>query len=551
MSMVRSIYHLVRADFLERVRQYSFLIVMGISVYAGYLLVPPVGAPYTAFVIHGCRGFYNSPWIGLVFGVLVCTLLSLIGFYLVKGSIKRDYVTRVGQIVATTPIRGPIYVMGKWLSNLAVLSLILAVLTMMAVIMQIVRGEDMNVDLLALISPIWLMGVPTLAAMAGVVVLFESISFLRSGLGNVIYFFVWFGMLMLLIGMMFIYVEDITPGNDFAGVSRAIVDIRLQMAAEGLDIHHGSTDLFVPTQGRDVVRFAWEGINWTAKIIFERIIWLGIAAMLAFAAAFPFDRFDPARKRIRRRKQKQVWYWQSIWKKIVSSVGLSMSTTSNLPMSHGSNIAVHLTALDRHRLHQRFWVIFWAELILMVKSQKWWWHLIAVGLFVAILLSPLEVSHQYLFPIAWLWPVLLWSSMGAREAQHKTHQITFSVAHPLCLQLPAIWLAGVLVSCITAGSFALRLLLAGQYDVWFAWLVGAMFIPSLALALGTWTRGTRLFEIVYVLVWYIGPIKKVAVFDYMGATREAITANIPLCYLLLTILFIALAVMGRRRQIRT
>ncbi len=57
MNVVRSVYHLVRADVLERVRGYSFLIVMGVTVYAGYMMVPSMKAPYNAFLIGGYRGF--------------------------------------------------------------------------------------------------------------------------------------------------------------------------------------------------------------------------------------------------------------------------------------------------------------------------------------------------------------------------------------------------------------------------------------------------------------------------------------------------------------
>ena len=536
MNIVYSLYHIIRADFLERIRRYGFLFVLGMVVYAGYLCVPPLGASYTAFVIHGRRGFYNSPWVGLVFGVVAALVVTLIGFYLVKGSIKRDYDTRMGQIIAATPLRGPVYIMGKWLSNLAVLGLILSVLTVMAAIMQIVRGEDSHVEILALAAPIWLMGLPTLAAMAGVAVLFESISFLRGGTGSVLYFFVWFGMVMLLSGMMFIHIEDIAPGNDFAGVSRAIVDIRRQMTAEGLDIHRGSTDIFVPTRGRAVVRFAWNGIEWTAKMIFERILWFGIAAMVALSGIFNFDRFDPARRRDRRRKKNRHGYLRGVWRRMMRAIGLSSPNRNISPVSHQYRTTIRLKPLDRSLLHQRFLPVFVSELILMAKSRKWWWHATAAGLFLAVLFPPLEVSHRYLFPIVWLWPVLVWSQMGAREERYQTGRIVFSNARVLRLQLPAMWLAGVVAACITGGSFALRLIFARDYTAFYGWLAGALFIPSLALALGVWSRGTRLFEVVYVLLWFVGPFKGTPEFDFMGVTREAVMQNTPMYYLGLSFL---------------
>lgn len=73
----------LRADVLGRVRRYSFLIVIGVTLYAGYMMLPSMEAPYNAFVIGGYRGVYNSAWAGTVFGVVVSTLLTVLTFILV------------------------------------------------------------------------------------------------------------------------------------------------------------------------------------------------------------------------------------------------------------------------------------------------------------------------------------------------------------------------------------------------------------------------------------------------------------------------------------
>jgi len=83
MKTLRTLYHLTRADFLERVRQSSFLIVLALTVCAGYLFVPPEGAGYLVLNLGLNRGIYNSPWIGLMFGLIAAMHLPLYGFYLV------------------------------------------------------------------------------------------------------------------------------------------------------------------------------------------------------------------------------------------------------------------------------------------------------------------------------------------------------------------------------------------------------------------------------------------------------------------------------------
>ncbi len=551
MKAVRSVYHLMRADFLERVRGTSFLIVMGVTVWAGYMFVPPFSASYNSFVIGDSRGFYNSPWVGTVTGVVATTLLSLIGFYLVKNAVSRDYQTRVGQIIATTPINRPLYVVGKWLSNLAVLVLILGALTMIAPLMQLIRAEDSTLKLGALVAPIWFMGFPVLALVSALAVLFESISFLRGGFGNLVYFFAWLALSMLAVAGMFLSISEVKPGNDYSGLSRTMADIRDQMVAEGLDPEEGATDLFVPTGGQEIVRFAWEGIAWTGDIFFERLAWVGVGLAAALASAVPFDRFDPARQRIgKRKKLKRPRLGLALGRKLLSVVGLSKPAPEDTAASRLTNAAAVLTPLDEQSTSRRFGAVFMAELRLSLKGRHWFWVAGAVGLMIAGYASPIDMVRRYLFPIAWLWPVLLWSVMGIRETKHRMEQIAFSAAYPLRRQLPAVWLTGVLVAYIAGAGFALRLLLDGQWNPLFAWAVGGMFVPSLALALGVWTNGSRTFEVVYLLWWYLGTISQVTALNFMGTTGAAVQAGVPLYYLGFTILLFTFAVLGRQRQIQ-
>ena len=100
MNRSRALYHMVRADFLERVRRYSFLLTLSFSVYLAYA----VYADQITLQLDKYRGVDNSAWVGSVIALVASVWLSLVGFYIVKNSIQRDRQTRVGQILATTPI---------------------------------------------------------------------------------------------------------------------------------------------------------------------------------------------------------------------------------------------------------------------------------------------------------------------------------------------------------------------------------------------------------------------------------------------------------------
>jgi len=75
----------------------------------------------------------------------------------------------------------------------------------------------------------------------------------------------------------------------------------------------------------------------------------------------------------------------------------------------------------------------------------------------------------------------------------------------------------------------------------------AFFIPSLAIASGVWSGTSKLFEILYMLIWYLGPLNKVMELDYIGSQGN----GRPAFFIPFSIVLIALAFIGRTRQIGT
>jgi len=543
MSALCSIYSLMYADLLERVRRYSFMVVMIVSVFAGYLLVPPIEAPYTSFVIGSHRGFYNSPWVGTLFGIVACTLLALVGFYLVKNTIQRDEETRVGQIIAATPIRKPFYTLGKWLSNLAVLALILAVFTLMAPLMQYVRAEDPHIDFWALAAPIWVMGFPSLAIVSALAVLFESIPFLRGTLGNVVYFFIWGPLLVgSTVGSVSSYGLDSTPRNDFAGFSRTIISIHQQLDLDGYDTSHGVTGVVGPKMGEEIVRFTWDGIQWTSDILLERAIWMGGAIFIAFAAALPFHRFDPARTSLAHRRRRVKYVSKESQDKAEPNELYAEPHTQVWNFAHSKDLVSNFNL-------RCFWNVVIAEIKLMLKGQHWTWYIVIVGLFVACLASPFQIMLSYLLPIVWLWPLPLWSQMGTREKRYNTWQMIFSTEWSLQRQFPGMWIAGVFIVAITGGGAAIRFISMGVWTNLIAWGIAILFIPALALMLGVLTDSRRMFELIYLLWWYLA-FNGISAFDFMGITQNSPSMGFWGLYLGLTVLFGATAFVGRWKRIQ-
>jgi hypothetical protein len=167
----------------------------------------------------------------------------------------------------------------------------------------------------------------------------------------------------------------------------------------------------------------------------------------------------------------------------------------------------------------------------------------------ATIVTPITIARAFVFPLAWLWPILIWSAIGNREIRYAVHQLIFSSAHPLGRQFPAVWIAGVAVTLVATSGIGIRALIAGDPHRLIAWLVGVAFVPSLAAALGTWSRSSRLFEIVYLFWWYAGPMNAITEVDFTGNSAAVITPTVTAFYAGAAVVLLALAFWGRRRQL--
>jgi ABC-type transport system involved in multi-copper enzyme maturation permease subunit len=168
-----AVWAIARADFLERVRRYSFLLTLAFALYLGYLAT----TGKLMLRVGNMRGILNSAWIGGLLSLIASTFISLAGFYFVKNTIERDRETGVGQIIAATPVSKFTYVLGKMVSNFTVLGLMVVSLAASGIVMQLVRGEDRHIELWKLLAPFLLLALPAMAVVAALAVLFEAIPF--------------------------------------------------------------------------------------------------------------------------------------------------------------------------------------------------------------------------------------------------------------------------------------------------------------------------------------------------------------------------------------
>jgi hypothetical protein len=281
--------------------------------------------------------------------------------------------------------------------------------------------------------------------------------------------------------------------------------------------------------------------------VFVGLLWFPAAVVIAALAALPFDRFDPAKQPEQQPKRKPRRAETPLSPDVMTENGVSAVVPVRLTPLPAARARPRLRVFSRLCIFSR---VVYAELRLMFKGVRWWWFAGMAGLIVAGMFGSLDYVRRFAWPVAWIWPVFIWPSMGSRETFHNTRGMVLSSPFPMRRQLLACWVAGFIVTLICGGSVLVRLILAAEWSALLAWSAAALFIPSMALALGTWTGSRKAFESIYVILWYLGPWNKLYFLDFMSTTDEALASGMPLIILAVAVLLLVGAVVWRRRQLR-
>ena len=406
-----------------------------------------VPAAYLAYTVHAGywtmrHGDYaaepSAAYVATMMALLSSTILSLVGFYFVKSAIDVDRRTGVGQILAATPLPGWLYLAAKATSNFVVLTSMVAVTAAAALWLAPTSAYEPAWGPLEILVAFALLALPFMALTAAAAVFFEAAPWLRGGLGNVIWFFLWGFVLMASLG------DSLDPSG-MALVRESLV-ASLQAAVPAVDTSYMS--LSAGPQ-RELLYFSWSGLAWSPPMLGSRLVWFGIAALLALSAVTTFDRFDPGRQRRRREKREPAASESTDTRDAAPQMG-ELVDRLLAPATHVSPAGSLLR-------------LAMLELRMMVIGQPGIWYAGVLALLGAQLFAPLGIVRETVLTFAFIWPLLVWSGMGSRDRQLGTEELVSSAPQPVLRQMPAVWLAGWMVGLgLTLPALA-RFGIAGEW----------------------------------------------------------------------------------------
>lgn len=510
---MKSFINLIKYDYLQRTRSYAFLITVCSTLVVAYTFVPEPNASYSTISIGNHIGFYNSAWFGYVTAIMTSLFLSLFGFYLVNNSIKRDIDSKVGQIVAATPIRNFIYLCSKALSNFLVLGTIAFLAFLMSIVLFMLYNDGYPFELFQFIKPYVLITLPALFFISVLAIVFEVIFGRYSIFQNIIFFFVFSFLSFSMPTKSTDYSLDVFGAQIVIGQMEREVKMLLKSeTATNLSIG------YVMKSNIETDKFEFNGFDFPTPFIISRILWIlfGVG-IIGFISPF-FHRFNM--KELPFGKKKLIVIF--IEKKHIEIV---VKTLSKPTMSYG------------------ILPLFKTELLLLLRKGKRWFCFFNLVGMVLLASLPLDIAHQMVLPALWFLQVHRLSNLTSKELSNKVHYFAFSAYNPLSRLLTSQLLAGIVLMIFLALPLVIRLTIEGNISAVVSVVVGGKFIVMVAALFGIVTKGKKFFEILFFLVTY-GNINGIPFVDYFGAT----TSNIP--YVLgLMLLFLGFTYFFRRKEL--
>lgn len=480
---------IIKSDYLQRTRSYSFLITLCASLAIAYTFVPEPNASYSTIRIADHVGYYNSAWFGYVTAIMTSIFLSLIGFYLVNSGIKKDIETKVGQIVAATPISNFKYLCAKVLSNFLVLLSIVLIVFVMSLVLFMLYNDGYPLELVQFIKPYTFITLPAMFFIAVIAVVFEVFLGKFSILQNIGFFFLYTTLMVS------------TPSNEsyfsLDVFGSKIVMHQLEGQVRVLTKKDKSTDLsigYVIGNTNDTKRFLFKGMDFPRSFIMSRFLLFAIGIGFITLISPFFHRFN-----VKERNAK---------KKLTPSIQTQLITPE-----------IRLTKLPIPQINYSVWPIFKTEFKLLVrKGKRWVWFFNLIGMLLLALL-PLKIAHQMVLPILWFLQVGRLSDLTTKEAANRVHYFVFSSYKPLSrLFVSKVFAAIMLMICLALPLIIRQGLLANVFAI-ITILLGSIFIVVFAVFLGMVSKGKKLFEVLFFMITYAN-MNSIPFADYFGGLEH-------------------------------
>ncbi len=529
--------HLVRAqvgaELRTRLRSVGTLVALAALLLLSFLWMPnpssgtvsiawrtPEGALQT--------GHYTAAFVGSSAAILASLFLTLIGFYLVAGSVRRDRERGIGAILAATPMTRASYLAAKLAASSAYLLAVAAVSLLAGLAVFLLWGEG-PFSWFGFLAPYLVMVPPGLIFTAALALLFDVTPGLSGRGGQVLFFFAWAFGFLLIPGAIWGNLGNPTAASTglplFDPAGLVSFDRFLRAAVpQGFG---GELNIGLLVTDEPLSRVDWQAVPVSGGILLSRLcslLWLGPVFGLAVLA---FDRFDPARRSPRRGREAPARATPLPGAAVVATSAPARSFRSLPPVATRPGWGRALVA---------------EALLLRAESPRLFWLVAAAALAAGI---P-GVAGKVPSAIFLLLLAPLIAEAASRERAAGAEALVFS--QPSVPRSRTLWKAAAVA------AFVLVLGLPGLVGAALTspaaalgWLLGLLFVATAAAGLASLSRGGKLFLGLYTALWYVA-LNGAPFADFVGRLGPQPSLATPAVFASLGLGLVALAALVESRR---
>ena len=494
----------IKGNYLQHIRSYSFLFTVVAITYLAFSFIPSPNANYSTISFGSYTGAYNSAWIGFVTAIMSSVFLSLFGFFLINGSIKKDIDTRIGHIIGTTKISNYAYILTKALSSFLILLTLLIIVFLTSIGLFFLYGKGHHLFLMDFIKPYILIAIPSLFLVVNFSIILEIIFPKKVLIQYGVFLFIFFGSIFSSTG---------SENNkiDFFGLQQPIKNVELQVKDKYKNAHT-QLAIGIISGKRDLEKIATIVTpSFSKRYILYRILLVVVSLILVYITSLFFHRFNIKEREQIEKQKTDINVISSAFKFKKTSTKISNSTSV-------------------------FPLIYIEIIMIFRKSPNWVWLLTIIGMS-SMLFLPITVSHHYILPLTWFLQISIWSSLVTKDKVYRTHYFTNSSYKPVQRLFVSRIFSGIILALFITIPLLIKLVFNFQFMLVINIILGAFFITLLAVFLGVFSKGSKLFEIIFIFLIYSN-LNLLSITDYFGAINNSILYTFLMLTLVLS-LFLA------------
>lgn len=518
-SRIYFLWQCVRNEIRMRSRRLSTLVaVLAMMVLTWNMIVDPASGG-NLIVVENARVLYTSSALALGSSTLLGFVLGLLGFYLVRGSMREDVRCGMSAVIASSRVGNWQFLVGRWCGGVGYMLVLIVAALATVLALHAVRGDE-SIRLPVYLMTYALILLPMVFYSVSLAVLFDSVPVLMGKGGDVLFFFLWVaqGSLMAQLSSGVQSAISLVFLLDFNGLSASILCFKSFVSSNNFALGGGTFD---PT----LAPITLPAYIWPAKLIMMRMLTALLAMLPLVLAAFFFHRYSPDRLKMTRVAERRHL--------------LAMLNTWSRPLSRQLTPLYLWAARHPGRLGQVL-----AELALGLNCAPLILVVIPVTI-VAAAIAPLDDLAAVLLWSAAAWGIFV-SDFASMHVQAGIVPLVESVQGGRDSAYLRTAMATMAAGLLMMGVVALRLGLSTPLLA-LALLCGLLFLSAVATCVGTMTRTGRSFLAMFLAWLYISTqAGKIAPLDILGFNQAA-TVSTSLMYAALGVLLFLIGMFWNRR----